>query len=203
MTTYDNLTVRQFQEIYKIRTSDMTDEDKLIQSLCVLTGLTEREVEEMSVLDINKAGATLAIVFSGKIPEIKPPRYIKAGRWYGINYNPKNTAYYQYSDVQAWIAQNPLLNMHKILASISYPVRFRLGPFCIKGKNDPRDHAELSEAFLDCPFKYVNAICVFFSTLWHNSIKALANSLENMTPRQRQAMKILLQQIGDGYITAR
>jgi hypothetical protein len=205
-TTYDNITVRQYQEIFKIQRSEMTDIDKITQSICVLTSMTERQVEEMSILDFNKVAAALAFIFSEKIPETKPPKYIKAGgQLYGITYNPKNTSYYQYADIQAWISQNAILNMHKVVASLSYPVN-KYGFLYKKGKNDPLKHPEVAEAFLDCKYKDIHAICVFFSLLWNNSIKALAVCFGEdrmMTPKQRQEAKKLLQILGDGFTTVK
>lgn len=206
-STFDNLTVRQYQEIVGIQTDkEMSEEDKIIQSICVLTGLTEREVEEMTIVEFNKVGRELANIFSEKPTETKPPRNIRAGgKLYGITYNPRNLAYYQYADIQAWISQNAITNMHKVVASLAFPVK-RFLFFRFKGKNDPSKHPEIAEALLDCKYSDVHAICVFFSLLWNNSIKALADSLtkdkrETMTEEQKVQMRELLQIVSDGYIT--
>lgn len=205
-TTYDNLTVRQYQEIVAIQTSGMEEEDKIIQSMCVLTGISESEVEELTLPEFNKIGRELAFIFSKDIPEHKPPKYLRiGGKLHGITYNPKRLSYYQFSDIQAWITQNTIANMHKIVASLTYPVK-RYGFLHVNGKNEVSKHPEISEAVLDCLYKDVHAVCVFFSLLWNNSIKALADCLakdspEIMTKEQREQMKELLQAASVGFTT--
>jgi hypothetical protein len=205
-TTLQTLTVGQYQEIFAIQTSKMDDTDKLVQSVCVLTGLTEREVDELSLGDFNKVAHELTVIFSADLPDHKPPRYLKLkGKTYGITYNPRNLAYYQYADIQAWIQKSTIENMHRVVASLIYPIK-RYWVFQRKLKNDPGKHPELSEAALECKYLDVHAICVFFSLLWNNSIKALASCLEKqtretLTQSQRQEMKKLLQAVSDGSIT--
>lgn len=204
-STYDDLTVRQYQEIFSINSSEMADEDKVIQSICVLTGATEREVEELTIPEFNKISKELAEIFTKELPDSKPPRRIKAGRkLYGITYNPRNLAYYQYADIQSWIGRNAITNMHRIVASLVYPVK-RYGFLHLKQKNDPNNHPEISEAILDCKYKDVHSICVFFSLLWNNSIKALADSLvpqiETLTQNEKKILKEILQSSTDGFIT--
>ncbi len=203
-TTFDDLTVRQYQEIVSIQTdTEMAQEDKIIQSIMVLTGATEREVEELTIIEFNKIGSELAVIFSQELEDQKPPRYLRiGGKLYGITYNPRNLAYYQYADIQSWVSGNAIHNTHKVVASLAYPVK---GWLKIKGKNEADKHYLLSEEVLDCKYKDVHAICVFFSLLWNNSIKALADSLvkdkkETLTPREREQMKILLQAVSDGSI---
>jgi hypothetical protein len=206
LPTYEDLTVRQFQEIVAIQTSDMEETDKIIQSICTLTGMSEREVEELPIPTFNQIGYNLAKIFTEELPDSTPKRYLRInGRLYGVNYNPRNLAFYQYTDIQAWINAGTIANMHKVVASLVYPVK-KYGFLYFKGKNQVEQHAEISEGVLDCKYMDVHAICVFFSLLWSNSIKALASSLaesekEMMTKEQRQQMKELLEAAGDGFIT--
>ncbi len=201
---YEDLTVRQFQEIVAIQTSEMSEEDKLIQSICTLTGLTEREVEELTIPVFNQLGYTLAKIFTQELPDSTPKRYLRInGRLYGVNYNPRNLAFYQYTDIQAWINGGTIANMHKVVASLVYPVK-KYGFLHFRGKNQVDKHAEISEGVLDCKYMDIHAICVFFSLLWSNSIKALAHSLaedktEMMTKEQRKQIKELLEAAGDGF----
>jgi len=202
MTTLQTITVRQFQEILSIQRSSMDAEDKLIQCMCVLTGKTEREVEDMTLPEFNKKGAELAKIFSQNFPDQKPPRYMTiAGKMYGITYNPRNLAWHQYVEIQTWIGQNMIANMHKIVASLVYPVS---GVLKRKGKNDPAKHPEIAEGVLDCRYLDVHSIAVFFSLLWNNSIKALAHSLtsrkEKMTTKEKEAIRTLLTSVSDGSI---
>lgn len=201
--TYEDLTVRQFQEIVAIQVSEMSEEDKLIQSICTLTGMTERDVEELPIPTFNQIGFNLAKIFTTELPDSKPKKYLRiGGKLYGVTYNPRNLAFYQYTDIQAWINQGTIANMHKVVASLVFPVK-RYGFLYFKGKNQVEQHNELSEKILDCKYMDVHAICVFFSLLWSNSIKALACYLEErgeMTKEQKKEMKVLLEAAGDGFI---
>lgn len=160
--TYEDLTVRQFQEIVAIQVSEMSEEDKLIQSICTLTGMTEREVEELPIPTFNQIGFNLAKIFTTELPDSKPKKYLRiGGKLYGVTYNPRNLAFYQYTDIQAWINQGTIANMHKVVASLVFPVK-RYGFLYFKGKNQVEQHNELSEKILDCKYMDVHAICVFF-----------------------------------------
>lgn len=203
LPTYQDLTVRQFQEIVAIQTSEMTEEDKLIQSICTLTGMTEREVEELPIPTFNQIGYNLAKIFTTELPDQNPKRYLRiGGKLYGVTYNPRKLAFYQYTDIQAWINGGTIANMHKVVASLVFPVK-RYGFLYFKGKNQVEMHEELAEQILDCKYMDVHAICVFFSLLWTNSIKALAHSLtegrETMTKEQREQIRELLLAAGDGF----
>ena len=202
--TYEDLTVRQFQEIVAIQVSEMSEEDKLIQSICTLTGMTERDVEELPIPTFNQIGFNLAKIFTTELPDSKPKKYLRiGGKLYGVTYNPRNLAFYQYTDIQAWINQGTIANMHKVVASLVFPVK-RYGFLYFKGKNEVDRHADLAEKILDFKYMDVHAICVFFSLLWSNSIKALACYLEEkgeMTKEQKKEMKVLLEAAGDGFIT--
>ena len=82
--TYEDLTVRQFQEIVAIQVSEMSEEDKLIQSICTLTGMTEREVEELPIPTFNQIGFNLAKIFTTELPDSKPKKYLRiGGKLYG------------------------------------------------------------------------------------------------------------------------
>lgn len=197
------ITLGQYQEIYSINRSDIDDMDKIIQSMCVLTGMSEREVEELPIPEFNRIGKELAIINLEKFPEVKPPKYIRIGRQtYGWIHRPQDMQYYQYADIQAWIRGQAVLNQHKVIASLCYPVH-RYGPIVMKGRNDPKKHPEIAEKLLECKFWIINAICVFFCKSWSVSIRALVDSLvkdTQMTPQQREEMRKLLLSASDGYI---
>lgn len=191
-TTFQTLTVRQYQELYAIHTGKDEDIDKIIQSVCVLTGLTEKGVEAMSIPDFNKVSSELSVIFRDKF-NAKPKPFIEiAGKKYMIIYNPADLSAGQYIEIQSWCNANLIDNIPKIMASLVYPE---------KGVYDSKNHRFLSEAILDCNFIEVYAVCLFFSTLWKNSIVSLGDYLErNIQGKiQKDRLKIILGSLTDGY----
>lgn len=174
-TTFSELTVGQYQELYRIHTSKDDDLDKVIQSIAILTGTTPKQVEEMTLPEFNLVSLELAVIFSGQQSKIKPPRFLKLhGKKYAVEYNVRKLNAGQYIEIQAWLKDGKMIeNMHKVIASLIYPVNF-----WTKGKNDSAEHEINSELILDCNYLQVQSICVFFSLLWNASIKALVPYLK-------------------------
>ena len=201
-TTFDTLTVRQYQQLYAIHTDKETaDIDKVIQSVCVLTGLSERGVEQLSVPEFNKISSEIAKIFSKEIKG-EPKTFIQiAGKRHGIIYQPATLSTGQYVEIQTWMQTNVIENLHKIFASIVYEVKGK-GIFKKRLKYNSDNHPVISEAILDCNFIDVHSSCVFFLKLWRDSIKALEPYLakelkaKGMNPTQIQtALKSYL----DGF----
>ena len=175
-TTFDTLTVRQYQQLYAIHSSEDKDLDKIIQSVCVLADKTERQVEEMSLPDFNKVAGELSVIF-GKEVKGNPKSFINiAGDRYGIVYDPSTLSAGQYIEIQTWMASNVIENLNKIMASIVYRVTGR-GIFKKRHKYDAANHPAISEAILDCNFIDVHSTCVFFLKLWNASIVSLEGYL--------------------------
>lgn len=205
-TTFQSLTVGQYQELFRIHTSKDEELDKIIQSVAILTNTTPKQVEEMTLVDFNHSSSELAVIFSGDNIPVKPPRtLILNGKKYGIEYNVRNLTAGQYIEIQTWIKDGKMIeNMHKVIASIIYPKSF-----WSKGKNEPEKHEINSELVLDCNFLQVQAITVFFSLLWNNSIKALEAYLTKDIARkiqkkdQEQVMKALRKGLDGSIMPAR
>lgn len=201
-TTFDTLTVRQYQQLYAIHSEKETaDIDKVIQSVCVLTGLSERGVEQLSVPEFNKISSEIAKIFSKEIKG-EPKTFIQiAGKRHGVIYQPATLSTGQYVEIQTWMQTNVIENLHKIFASIVYEVKGK-GIFKKRLKYNSDNHPVISEAILDCNFIDVHSSCVFFLKLWRDSIKALEPYLakelkaKGMNPTQIQtALKSYL----DGF----
>lgn len=210
MKAFENLTVGQYQELYKINTSEMEEEDKIIQSVCVLTGKTEREVDDMFLSEFNRLSSSLADLFNLTDIKVKAPKYIRVGtRIFGINYDVRKLRSAQYielihffkaDDRGMWIS-----NMDKIIASIVYPVK-KFGPFVLRGKNDSSKHEINAFILQEAKFLDVYGICVFFSTLYKNSIRAIVASLEpellkKMSRSQLSQLQTILATDMDGFTT--
>ena len=202
-TTFDTLTVRQYQQLFAIHSDKTTEDiDKIIQSVCVLTGLSERGVEQLSVPEFNKISAEIAKIFSKEIKG-EPKTFIQIlGKRHGINYQPSTLSTGQYVEIQTWMRTNVIENLHTIFASIVYEVKGK-GIFKKRLKYNSDNHPVISEAILDCNFIDVHSSCVFFLKLWNDSIKALEPYLEKeLKAKGLNSMKIqeALKSIMDGSI---
>jgi hypothetical protein len=201
-TTYDTLTVWQYQQLYNIHTGTEDELDKIIQSVCVLTGLSERGVEDLPMPDFNKVSAELATIFKRETKS-EPKTFINInGKRYGVIYNPNTLTAGQYVEIQTWMKSNVIDNLHKIFASLVYEVKGR-GIFKKRLKYNSDNHAEISEAVLQCRFVDVYSTCVFFLNLWNDSIKALVPYLQKegkLKGVSQTKMQDILKSITDGYI---
>lgn len=190
--TFKDLSVGEYQELFRIHNSTDDQLDKAIQSVAILTGTTPKQVEELTLLEFNLASAELAVIFSGESITVKPPRFLTLnGKKYAVEYNVRNLSAGQYIEIQSWIKDGKMIeNMHKVIASLIYPVNF-----WNKGKNDPSEHEINSELILDCNYLQVQAICVFFSLLWNGSIRALVPYLKKdllkKIPKNQEVMTAL------------
>ena len=204
--TFQTLTVGQYQQLYEIHTGEGEDLDKIIQSVCILTSKTEKEVEDMTVPDFNKVSSEIARIFTEANLSRKPKAYIKiGGKRFGITYNPATLTTGQYVEIQTWMRSNLTENINKIMASLVYPIKGRW-PFLWRGKYNAEIHPKISEQILDCKFIEVHSTCVFFLKLWRNSIKALVPYLEKelkkkgQTKEKMQELRTILKQAGDGFL---
>lgn len=180
--------------------------DKIIQSVCVLTRLTERGVEELPLSDFNKISSELSVIFKEQaftsLRNAKPKTFIKiGGKRFGIIYRPETLSTGQYVEIQTWMRSNLIENVNKIMASLVYPVK-GVWPFWYKGKK--KDHVKISEQILDCNFIDIHSACVFFSKLWRNSINSLSDYLVKEAKAKgmkEEDMKILLGNVSGGFLT--
>lgn len=202
--TFSKLTLLEYQELYRINTSDSDEIDKAISSVSVLTGLPRWEVEEMKMTDFNRVSAELATIFSNEYEYGKPSNIITlAGKRYLIQLNPRKLTAGQYIDIQNFIKGNMIENMHKVIASMIVPLNW-LGR---AGKYDAAGHETIAEEVRKMLFVDINSICVFFSNLWRVSTPVMENYLlqelkKKMSPENYQSLKEMdLRTIMDGFIT--
>ncbi len=52
MVTFENMTLGQYQALYSIQKTDLDELDKVTESVAILTGKTNREVEDMPVTEV-------------------------------------------------------------------------------------------------------------------------------------------------------
>jgi hypothetical protein len=70
------LTLGQFQEITALQKSNQSEEDKMTEMVAILTWKSPREVDEMNIVDFNRAAQEVITSLSAPLPEEKPSRII-------------------------------------------------------------------------------------------------------------------------------
>lgn len=198
------MTIKQFQELYYVATSEDMDLDKSIKMVGIVTGKTPEQVEKMSMRKFNiLCGAVHNHfkIFEKDLLKGKPKKIVRIGkRFYRINYDVtkcKSSTYVEVSTFSTDIIQN----LHKIMASIVTPVKFKWGKWV--------EHEELASDLEQMNFEVAYHAAVFFYTLFNASMQViqpyLINELKKKGIKEQEATEILTnsQNILDGFLMPR
>jgi hypothetical protein len=198
------MTIKQFQELYYVATSDDMDFDKSIKMVGIVTGKTPEQVERMSMIKFNFLCGMVHRqfkIFEKDLMKGKPKKIVRVGkRFYKINYDVtkcKSSTYVEVSTFSTDIIQN----LHKIMASIVTPVKFKWGKWV--------EHEELASDLEQMDFEVAYHAAVFFYTLFNASMQViqpyLVNEMIKKGIAKEKAEKILMnsQSILDGFTMPR
>jgi len=198
------MTIKQFQELYYVATSEDMDLDKSIKMVGIVTGKTPEQVEKMSMRKFNiLCGAVHNHfkIFEKDLLKGKPKKIVRVGkRFYRINYDVtkcKSSTYVEVSTFSTDIIQN----LHKIMASIVTPVKFKWGRWV--------EHEELASDLEQMDFEVAYHAAVFFYTLFNVSMQViqpyLINEMMKKGIAKEEATEMLTnsQSILDGFIMPR
>jgi hypothetical protein len=198
------MTIKQFQELYYVATSEDMDLDKSIKMVGIVTGKTPEQVERMSMRKFNiLCGAVHNHfkIFEKDLLKGKPKKIVRVGkRFYRINYDVtkcKSSTYVEVSTFSTDIIQN----LHKIMASIVTPVKFKWGRWV--------EHEELASDLEQMDFEVAYHAAVFFYTLFNVSMQViqpyLINEMMKKGIAKEEATEMLTnsQSILDGFIMPR
>lgn len=202
----ENLTVGQYQQLYSINCSDLDKTDKAIQSVSVVTGKTERQIEDMPVHEFNQISAAILALLSLSKLKTEPSNFLTSGkRVYQIQYILPKLRSGQYIELQHWMNGNLIDNLHLILASIANPCRKFLW-LKLPGKNDSKNHARVAEDMQNVKFGEAYGCVVFFCKLFSDSIKGLEDYLSCHLKESQEKTKLVqtltdLASVMGGYST--
>ena len=198
------MTIKQFQELYYVATSEDMDLDKSIKMVGIVTGKTPEQVERMSMIKFNFLCGMVHRqfkIFEKDLMKGKPKKIFRVGkRFYRINYDVtkcKSSTYVEVSTFSTDIIQN----LHKIMASIVTPVKFKWGRWV--------EHEELASDLEQMDFEVAYHAAVFFYTLFNVSMQViqpyLINEMMKKGIAKEEATEMLTnsQSILDGFIMPR
>jgi hypothetical protein len=164
------LTIEKFQQLYAVSTSDMTDLDKSIAFIQIVSGKSQTDIESMKVSKFNKECKKVNDTFAKSMEVLnnsKPSNWFwVGGKLYYINYDIKQLSANKYVEV-ATFAKDIIGNLHKILASMVYETKWtwkgvKILPYT--GAN----HEKVSERMLKADFKVAYNTALFFYLLFNN-----------------------------------
>lgn len=194
------MTIKQFQELYYVATSEDMDFDKSIKMVGIVTGKTPEQVEKMSMRKFNILCGAIHNhfkIFEKDLLKGKPKKIVRVGkRFYKINYDVTKCKANTYVEVSTF-STDIIQNLHKIMASICTPVRFKWGKWI--------EHEELASDLEQMDFEVAYHAAVFFYTLFNVSMQViqpyLISEMIAKGIKKEEAMEMLTtsQSILDGF----
>ena len=207
------LTIDKFQKLHSIATMEMDEIDKASNLVQILLGKSVDYVESMPLKKFGKICEDLKVTFDLKVEDEmnRPPRQMIAcgTKVYHLNFdikNPFNTG--RYIEVLTFSKDDPIMNMHNILASICTPMRWSWRKFnYVKTEYDALKHEDYAEDMKQADFRHGYYAMVFFYSLLTNSTGGTMDSLiaqmnlRKVNKKRVLQLKKVLQTIGAGSTT--
>jgi hypothetical protein len=205
------LTIDKFQKLQSIATLETDEFLKATRLVQVLLDKSEAEIDAMPIKKFAVLCQKLHNAFDIKVNEAtmaKPKQIIYCNnKVYHLNFDikpPFNTG--RYIEVLTFSKDDPIINMHNILASICTPMRWSWRKLnFVKQKYDVSKHEEYANDMRQANFKHGYFAMVFF----YQVLKAsTANTMDCLTAEMNlrkldkkrvQQLRKVLQAIGGGY----
>ena len=204
---WNNLTLWQYQQLMPILTNpekDWTELDKEVKQLAVISGLTEYQIDSLSIETLKEMRQDLA--FLDEPIEGKPVDFIVVnGRRYRMNYDIKNMPAARYIESKVF-SQDTLGNLHKIAASMVMPQKKTWFGKWIDDKYDASKHEDYAADMQEANFIHVYHSLVFFYQVYRNWIEVSRDYMKaemmkaGMTATQADSVVLLLCESTGGII---
>ena len=204
---WNNLTLWQYQQLMPTITNpdkDWTELDAEVKRLCIVTGLTEHQIDSLSLTALNELRKELQ--FLDEPIEGKPVNYIEVNkRRYRINYDIKNMPSARYIESKVF-SKDTLPNLHKIAASMVIPQKRNWYGKWIDQDYDASKHEEYAADMQEANFIDIYHSLVFFYQVYKNWIEISKDYMmeamrkAGMTSSQTDIMAHLLSISTDGII---
>ena len=173
---WNNITLKQYLEIQKVSTSQLTDFDKTKQLIAIMCG---RDINHIPITEAGKYLQELKALLNTPIPQGKIHKeYTLNGNKYSLNSKIENITTAQFWDFTEY-SKTPTQNMAKMLSCFLIP----------KGKEYGETDIDQVLADLEClPIVDVNTIAFFLLTKFRKLqrtilVYSMLATMENMKPR--------------------
>jgi hypothetical protein len=204
---WNELTLWQYQQLMPIITNpdkDWTELDTEVKQLCIITGLTEHQIDSLSLNALKELRKELA--FLSEPIDGKPVNYIITnGKRYRINYDIKNMPSARYIESKVF-SKDTLANLHKIAASMVIPQKRNWLGKWIDQDYDASKHEEYAADMQEANFVHIYHSLVFFYQVFKNWIEVSRDYMmaeimkAGMTKKQAAMVVNLLSESMDGTI---
>lgn len=204
---WNNLTLWQYQQLMPILTNpepDWTELDKEVKQLAVISGLTEYQIDSLSIETLKEMRKDLA--FLNEPIEGKPVDFIVVnGRRYRMNYDIKNMPAARYIESKVF-SKDTLGNLHKIAASMVIPQKKTWFGKWVDDKYDASKHEDYAADMQEANFIHVYHSLVFFYQIYRNWIEVSRDYMKTemmkagMTATQADSVVLLLCESTGGII---
>lgn len=204
---WNELTLWQYQQIMPIITNpdkDWTELDKEVKLLCIITGMTEQQIDSLSIEDLKELRKELA--FLDEPIEGKPVDFIVInGRRYRMNYDIKNMPAARYIESKVF-SKDTVANLHKIAASMIIPQKKQWFGKWVDDKYDASKHEQYASDMAEANFIHVYHSLVFFYQVYRNWIEVSRDYMiremttAGMTTEQAEQMVQILCESTGGII---
>ena len=197
---WNKITVRQYQDIFPIITDEsLTDLDKLVKVIGILTGYDEDFIDSWPINKLNEYRHLFEFDFKKEARK----RVKVNGRYYRFNWEVNKLKAARYIEAKTFVGEGLFQNLHRIMASCVIP-QMKVGFLYFDKKYNAADHDKYATDLLDAPFPFVYNACVFFCQLlmkWIDVTLSYSEELKGkMTVNQIKALRESLQSITDGFI---
>jgi hypothetical protein len=207
------LSIDKFQRLQGIASIESDDVEKASRLVQVLLDKSSDEIEEMHIKDFTLLCEKLKTLFDIKIDSdtmSKPKNIIKAnGKRYHINYEikkPFNTG--RYIEVLTFSKEDPIVNMHNILASICTPMVWSWRKLrYVKDKYNVFDHEDYADDLRQADFRHGYHAMVFFYLFLMTLTESSNPSLDLLMTermkigRNQKRLKNIFPNLSDGFTT--
>jgi hypothetical protein len=204
---WNNLTLWQYQQLMPILTNpekDWTELDKEVKQLAVISGLTEYQIDSLSIETLKEMRQDLA--FLDEPIEGKPVDFIVVnGKRYRMNYDIKNMPAARYIESKVF-SKDTLGNLHKIAASMVIPQKKTWFGKWVDDKYDASKHEDYAADMQEANFIHVYHSLVFFYQVYRNWIEVSQDYMKaemkkaGMTTEQADSVVLLLCESTGGII---
>jgi hypothetical protein len=204
---WNELTLWQYQQLMPTITNpdkDWTELDAEVKQLCIVTGLTEHQIDSLSLNALKELRKELA--FLSEPIDGKPVNYIITnGKRYRINYDIKNMPSARYIESKVF-SKDTLANLHKIAASMVIPQKRNWLGKWIDQDYDASKHEEYAADMQEANFVHIYHSLVFFYQVFKNWIEVSRDYMmaeitkAGMTKKQAAMVVNLLSESMDGTI---
>ena len=165
--TWEDVSVWQYQRLMELYSeSNNTELDILVRTVSIVTGMTEHEVDSLSISALNELGSAMA--FTSTKVEPRAVNHITAsGRRYRFIYDVRDMPAARSIESSVYSADT-LGNLHRIAASMAMPQRRRLwgvGPWRDE-RYDAARHADYAQDMLGAPITAVLGSVLFFCEVY-------------------------------------